>query len=610
VQEILSKSEERFRSLVTATSQVVWTTNAMGEVVDDLPTWRVFTGQSEKELKGWGWSEAVHREDRQRTTETWKEAVKSQAIYDTEYRLRRDDGEYRHVVARGVPVLEADGSIREWIGTCTDITERKRAEDVLKRYELLSRHAREIILFISQDGRILEANEAACAAYGYDRITILSLTIADLRAPEAKPRIPDQMENAFGKGVFFESKHQRYDGSVFPVEVSSRGVKVGKDRILLSIIRDITERQRAEEEISRARVMLQTVFDGISDPLLMVDKDFAVMMLNEAARRYFEVSDREEAIGKICYEMPHGKCAECDNCVNGINSAISEAKHITFERKDLSGHEHRFEQVTVYPAEEAFTGLSGAIIRISDITESKALERHLMRADRLASLGLLSGGIAHEIRNPLAGINLFIDVLGNEQKFKRTDQELDILKDIKSNVKRIDSIIRRVLSFSSQSNSSLSNLKVSPVIEDTVRFWGSRMRNDGIALELSLAEDLSEVLGDSIEIQQVLNNLVQNALEAMPGGGALSITAQNGVMSFDGKRRAAVITIQDSGPGIPSDLQKNIFNPFFTTKYAGTGLGLSISHRIVVRHGGTLSFESIPDVGTTFTIELPAAPVA
>ncbi len=206
VQEVLSKSEERFRSLVTATSQIVWTTDPMGEVVDDLPAWRVFTGQSEEEYKGSGWSQALHPEDRRRTAEIWKQAVKSRTIYDTEYRLRRYDGEYRHVAARGVPVLDKDGSIREWVGTCTDITERKRAEETLRRYALLSKHAREIILFISQDGRILEANEAACAAYGYDRETILALTVNDLRAPETRASDTGSNGESLQRGEFFREQ--------------------------------------------------------------------------------------------------------------------------------------------------------------------------------------------------------------------------------------------------------------------------------------------------------------------------------------------------------------------------------------------------------------------
>lgn len=102
--------------------------------------------------------------------------------------------------------------------------------------------------------------------------------------------------------------------------------------------------------------------------------------------------------------------------------------------------------------------------------------------------------------------------------------------------------------------------------------------------------------------------MIQNALEAMDNDGALGISVEQGTLSFDKKRPAVVIKVQDSGPGIPLDQQKYIFNPFFTTKHTGTGLGLAISHRIVSRHGGLISFESIPDVGTTFTVELPVAP--
>jgi signal transduction histidine kinase len=147
-----------------------------------------------------------------------------------------------------------------------------------------------------------------------------------------------------------------------------------------------------------------------------------------------------------------------------------------------------------------------------------------------------------------------------------------------------------------------------PLIDESLKLWYSRMKKDGIQLRLSLEENLPAVLGDPVEIQQVLTNIVQNAIEAMQGGGALSLSTAKGTLSLDKKRPAVIITVRDSGRGIPLDQQNNIFNPFFTSKHTGTGLGLAISHRIVSRHGGLLSFESVPDVGTTFTIELPAVP--
>jgi PAS domain S-box-containing protein len=137
-------SEERYRSLTIATTQIVWITNPSGEIVEDIPSWRAFTGQSKEAMKGHGWGNAVHPEDRLNAITHWQRAVTAGSIYETEYRLHRHDGKYRHIVARGVPVLEADGTIREWVGTCTDITERKRAEEALqKSHEELESHVRE-----------------------------------------------------------------------------------------------------------------------------------------------------------------------------------------------------------------------------------------------------------------------------------------------------------------------------------------------------------------------------------------------------------------------------------------------------------------------------------
>lgn len=375
--------------------------------------------------------------------------------------------------------------------------------------------------------------------------------------------------------------------------------------LILEVGIDVTELKQAQEEICRANTMLQMVFDGISDPLLMIDKYSAVRMLNEAACRYFRISRREDAMGKTCYELAQGRCEPCAPCA--VNSTIPAGNQMTFERKGIFDPE-RIEQITVYPVEVVSSGLSGVIMHIGDITESKNMEKHLTRADRLSSLGQLSGGIAHEIRNPLAGINLFIDVLSDEEKFPRTAQELNILDEIKVNIKKIDGIIKRVLDFSKQSETTtLSKVKVNALLDDSLKLWQSRMVKDGIHLKRLIEERLAEVLGDPIEIQQVLTNLIQNAIEAMEKGGALIIRVNNGLLSFDRKRPAVIIKVQDSGPGIPAELQKSIFNPFFTTKHAGTGLGLAISHRIVSRHGGLISFESGPEGGTTFTVELPAA---
>jgi len=131
-EKALQLSEERYRSLALATTQILWTTNPQGEVVDDMPVWRTFTGQSLGEIEGRGWIEALHPDDRERTTDLLSRALRTRSFYNTEYRLRRLDGEYRWMAVHGVPVLEEDGVVREWVGTCADITERKQAEEEIR----------------------------------------------------------------------------------------------------------------------------------------------------------------------------------------------------------------------------------------------------------------------------------------------------------------------------------------------------------------------------------------------------------------------------------------------------------------------------------------------
>jgi len=369
--------------------------------------------------------------------------------------------------------------------------------------------------------------------------------------------------------------------------------------------REIEERRKAEEETRRGKTLLQAVFDGISDPLFMLDKNLCVRMLNKAALNYYQVTALEDITGKPCHEVMKGESSACDVCV--LPKSHSDGNTVSFERKGLFDT-NRLEQVAIYLTGEVPGGLTGCIIRITDITEQKRLEREMIRTDRLASLGQLSGGIAHEIRNPLSGISLFVDILSDEERFELTDREQEIFKEIKGNIKKIDGIIKRILDFARVSEVESTRLHLNNLIQENLKLWYRKMRNADIRLQLSLDKDLPPLWGDAIGIQQVLNNLVQNAVEAMPHGGLLHIATQNGVSSFYEGRPVVVIRVKDTGPGIAPELQEKVFNPFFTTKSTGTGLGLSISHQIVERHGGTLVLDCKQGQETTFSIELPVTP--
>ncbi len=157
-QMALRLSEERYRSLAHASGQVVWRTGAEGKISADLPSWRAFTGQKVEETLGDGWADALHPADRERTLGAWSRAVQKKSLYDTEYRLRRHDGQYRYVSARATPVLEEDGAVREWIGVCADITERRRAEEELRRLNAeLDQRVTERTLELNQVNQDLES---------------------------------------------------------------------------------------------------------------------------------------------------------------------------------------------------------------------------------------------------------------------------------------------------------------------------------------------------------------------------------------------------------------------------------------------------------------------
>ena len=369
--------------------------------------------------------------------------------------------------------------------------------------------------------------------------------------------------------------------------------------------REIEERRRAEEETRKGKTMLQAVFDGISEPLVMLDRNLSVRMLNEAALNYYQVTTLENMIGKPCHDAIRGDSSVCDACV--VPLSFLDGNKVSFERKGFFDPD-RLEQVVVYPVREESTGVTGCILRISDITEQKKLEEQLIRADRLSSLGQLSGGIAHEIRNPLSGISLFVDILADEEQFERTAKELEVLGEIKGNINKIDGIIKRILAFAKESDTAASEIDLNSLIQENLKLWYARMRKAKIKLELFLDDTLPAIFGDAIGIQQVVNNLIQNAVEAMDGGGSLQISLKNGMSKFYEDRPVVIMSVQDNGPGIDQNLLEKIFDPFFTTKSSGIGLGLSISHQIIERHGGIISCNSNPEQGTTFSVELPAVP--
>ena len=314
----LKKTEERYRSYIEVTGQLGWTTNADGEVLEDIPAWRKFTGQGEEEVKGMGWSKALHPDDVEHTMQLWNKAVTTKSAYEVEYRIRKYDGVYRHFLTRSVPVFKKDGSIHEWVGTCIDITDRKRAEGALKKSELkyrtLIESSTDAILLLDVERNIVTCNQAFLNLFGYQKGEIEGRSIRIIHPS-------DESFHSFGKTAypviarsgFFRTEwgFTHKDGIISPAETVTSAIKLPDGSITgyIAIIRDITERKGAEEEREKLIHELQEALANIKTlrGLLPICSHCKKIRDDKGYWNQIESYIRDHSGA----EFTHGMCPEC-----------------------------------------------------------------------------------------------------------------------------------------------------------------------------------------------------------------------------------------------------------------------------------------------------------
>lgn len=267
-EQSLREQEARYRSLVEATSQITWNTNADGEMISDQLSWSQFTGQPFEMYKGWGWLNALHPNDRSQVAQVWTECLTTQKIYDIEYRLRRYDGEYRYTHARSVPVLEEDGSVREWVGTNTDITERKQSEEALRQSQTQLQatfdQAAVGIAHVSLEGRWIRVNQKLCEIVGYCEAELTALTFQDITHPDdlgSDLALIKQLIDGDISTYALEKRYIQKSGATVWVELTVSLVRevtgsdskvewgTGAPRYLICVIEDIGDRKQAQADL-------------------------------------------------------------------------------------------------------------------------------------------------------------------------------------------------------------------------------------------------------------------------------------------------------------------------------------------------------------------------
>ncbi|MDY6855359.1 MAG: ATP-binding protein [Thermodesulfobacteriota bacterium] len=390
------------------------------------------------------------------------------------------------------------------------------------------------------------------------------------------------------------------------------------------LIQEVEERKQAEEAMQKSKTMLQSVFDGISEPLLLLDEKLVLKMFNKAASEYYQVEIKDNT-QKLCYEELMGRSSPCPGC--NIPSAILNSQHVSFERKGLMDSNRR-EQIFVYPVLGNDEKANSAIVRISDITEAKRMQMQLLQSEKLASLGFLISGIAHEIVNPNNFISFNVPIMRSylqelipiidEYAKSHPDFELfgmgypefskDIFKlldNIEHGAKRINNTVSDLREFSRKKDRiGLDWIDIEQVIDKGVTLSRSKIRRMVKSLEINIPRDMPLIYTDPEILEQVLINLLINAAQAADKADSwIKLNVSLGTVWQD----HLVIKVSDNGAGMDEETRQKIFDPFFTTKPSseGTGMGLYLCHNLVELLGGRIEVESELSVGSTFNVILP-----
>ena len=501
-----------------------------------------------------------------------------------------------------------------------EIGERREAERALRqseqRFRALINQAADPIFVHDLAGRLMDVNQKACTALGYERARLMDMTFPEIDLLYTGESFTDTMtELQSHKHRTRQSSLLRKDGLPLPVEMRLGVIDLKDGKAILVLARDITNRLRAEDALRDSHKTLLTVLDGIEAVIHVTDLETQEILFYN---RYMRDVYGDNLEGKKCWQAIRGLDRPCDDCRNDelLDDRGQPGGTIAYEAQNTKTGRWFINY------DRAIKWLDGRYVMLemaTDITEIKKMEEEhrqtqarLQRAHRLEAIGTLAGGVAHDFNNLLMGIQGTVGLMLDELAVD--DPHGKKLIEIESYLNRAVELTNRLLGFAREGKYEIRPIDINKLVERTVDLFGRTKKE--LSIQTHCGRRLSVVEADEGQLEQVLLNLFVNAWQAMPGGGTLKVTTDLADLSAD---RVSVydlspgtyvkITVSDTGVGMDLETQQRIFDPFFTTKEVGTGtgLGLASAYGIITNHQGIIEVDSDPARGTTFTIYLPAS---
>ncbi|HJL17896.1 MAG TPA: PAS domain S-box protein [Sandaracinaceae bacterium LLY-WYZ-13_1] len=461
-----------------------------------------------------------------------------------------------------------------------------------------------VVTLVAPELRSIYVSTEAAAILGLTVEEALRTAPLDVVAPEALDLARAQLE-ARREGAapqpLTEIPIRRPDGTVVPIELGLAWVTVDGSPAIVAFLRDLRPHKRTQASLRRSEARLRALIESAPDGIV-ISRDRVIAYANPAASALLGFQDPEALVGRSFAEFLHEEdFAVMAERVASLEPGGPPQGPYEYRARALDGRALVVEVTSILFDDEEGPSVVGFA---RDVTESRRLQAQLMRADRLAALGTMAAGVAHEINNPLAFMSLGIDAVERRLEAQEPDREAiaGTLADLRHGVDRIATIVRQLRAFSRAEPSTVrAAVDLRGVLESAARMAAHEVRQYG-HLETDVPDDLPAVRGESTQLEQVFLNLLLNAAHALDGGGSVGVRAR-----LDGDD--VLVTVRDDGRGIPEAELAQVFDPFFTTKPvgAGTGLGLSICHSIITSLDGSIAVDSRSGEGTAVHVRLPVA---
>lgn len=545
-----------------------------------------------------------------------REAIEAAKPYDLELELLSAAGRKKWVRTAGRPVVE-DGRVVKVRGIIQDITGIRQAEDELRSYrEIFNSTTEAIFLEETSSGRILDVNDAMLKMYGYpSKEEVLALNIGDLSSNEA-PFTEEEAQKRIaatlgGPPLQFDWLAKRRDGTIFPAEVTLRHSIIGGQSRVIAVVRDITERKRAETALRESELRYRQLFESNPHPMWLYDiETLGFLAVNDAAVAHYGYSRDEFLNMTIADILPGEDVPELLKYTSRVVEGGNKAGIWRHRRKDGSVI---LVEITTHTLR--FDDRRAKLVLAHDVTERTLGERALIQAKEAAEAAneaksAFLANMSHEIRTPLNGIMAMMQVLemtglDEEQKqyvtmaLKSSDRLTRLLSDL-LDLSRIESgkmVIRE------------EEFTPTDLCDSVCELFAVSARNKDILLKRAIDPSVPpRLLGDESRVRQILFNLVGNAVKFTESG---SVSLELTPLQAKGRTVRLLISVTDTGIGIHADQMNELFQPFtqvedsYTRRFQGAGLGLSIVRRLVALLGGSIDMDSIPGEGTRVHVVLP-----